>query len=70
MPLTMIQAGQPTVIRKIGGREDTRQFLKSLGFTIGGEVSVVSEMAGNVIVNVKDTRVAISKEMASRILVA
>ena len=70
MPLTMMQAGRPTVICKIGGRQDTRQFLESLGFTIGGEVSVVSEMAGNVIVNVKDTRVAISKEMASRILVA
>lgn len=70
MPLTMMQAGRPMVICKIGGRQDTRQFLESLGFTIGGEVSVVSEMAGNVIVNVKDTRVAISKEMASRILVA
>ncbi len=70
MPLTMMQAGQPTVIRKIGGREDTRQFLESLGLTIGGRVTIVSEIAGNVIVNVKDTRVAISKEMASRILVA
>ena len=70
MPLTMMQAGRPTVICKIGGLEDTRQFLESLGFTIGGEVSIVSEMAGNVIVNVKNTRVAISKEMASRILVA
>lgn len=69
MPLTMIRAGEHNIIKKIGGREDTRHFLESLGFVVGGSVSIVSENGGNVIVNVKGSRVAISKEMANKILV-
>ncbi len=69
MPLTMIQAGQPGTVKKVGGREDTRRFLENLGFVIGTMVTVISEMNGNMIVSVKDTRVAIGKDMANKILV-
>ena len=70
MPLSMVQAGVPNVIRKIGGKEETRRFLENLGFVTGGSVTVVSEMGGNLIVNVKDARVAIGKEMAGKIHVS
>ncbi len=69
MPLTMVRAGEPNVIRKVGGREETRRFLENLGFVAGGVVTVVSEMGGNMIVNVKDSRVAIGRDMANRIMV-
>ena len=69
MPLTMVNAGEPSVIRKVGGREETRRFLESLGFVTGGVVTVVSEIGGNMIVNVKDSRVAIGKDMANKIMV-
>ena len=69
MPLTMVNAGEPGVIRKVGGREETRRFLENLGFVTGGVVTVVSESGGNMIVNVKDSRVAIGKDMANKIMV-
>ena len=69
MPLTMAPTGEPNVIKKIGGKEETRRFLESLGFVTGGMVTVVSEIGGNMIVNVKDSRVAIGKDMANKILV-
>ncbi|MDD2970813.1 MAG: FeoA family protein [Lachnospiraceae bacterium] len=69
MPLTMVKPGEVNVIKKIGGKEETRKFLENLGFVTGGAVTVVSEISGNMIVNVKDSRVAINKEMANRILV-
>ena len=69
MPLTMVPTGQPNVIKKIGGKEETRRFLENLGFVTGGMVTVVSEIGGNMIVNVKDSRVAIGKDMANKILV-
>lgn len=69
MPLTMVRTGEPNVIRKVGGKEETRRFLENLGFVSGGVVTVVSEMGGNMIVNVKDSRVAIGKDMANKILV-
>ena len=69
MPLTMAKAGEENTIIKIGGKEDVRRFLESLGFVTGSVVSVVSEMNGNVIVNVKGSRVAISKEMANKIMI-
>ena len=68
MPLTMAKAGEENTIIKIGGKE-VRRFLESLGFVAGSIVSVVSEMNGNVIVNVKGSRVAISREMANKIMV-
>ncbi|MGM9973668.1 MAG: ferrous iron transport protein A [Clostridiaceae bacterium] len=69
MPLTMARAGEVNSIKKIGGRDEAKRFLEKLGFVVGGNVVVVSELAGNVIVNIKDSRVAISKEMANRIIV-
>ena len=69
MPLTMAEAGREIQIRKIGGKDETRRFLESLGFVTGGFVAVVSEINGNLIVKVKDARVAISKEMANKILI-
>ena len=69
MPLTMINEGEQTVIKKVGGKEETRRFLENLGFVVGGTVTVVSQMGGNMIVNVKDSRVAIGKDMANKIMV-
>ena len=69
MPLTMAKPGEENTIRKIGGKEEIRRFLENLGFVLGGKVTVVSDMNGNVIVNVKNTRVAIGKDMANRIMV-
>ncbi len=70
MPLSMVNANQPNTIRKVGGNEETRRFLENLGFVNGAEVTVVSAAGGNIIVNVKETRVAIGKDMANRILVS
>ena len=69
MPLTMANTGEPNVIKKVGGKEETRRFLEKLGFVTGGTVTVVSEIEGNLIVNVKDSRVAIGKDMANKIMV-
>ena len=69
MPLTMAKAGEYNQIRKIGGKEEVRRFLESLGFVTGAQVTVVSQMQGNVIVNVKESRVAISREMANKIII-
>ena len=70
MPLSMAPEGKESVIRKIGGKEETRLFLERLGFVVGAIVTVVSEIQGNLIVNVKDSRDAIGKDMASKILVS
>jgi ferrous iron transport protein A len=69
MPLSMMKAGEQNCIKKIGGKAETRQFLENLGFVIGGVVTVISEINGNLIVNVKESRIAISREMASKIMV-
>ena len=69
MPLSMAGVGQEIRIRKIGGQDETRRFLESLGFVMGGFVTVVSEINGNLTVKVKDSRVAISKEMARKIMI-
>ena len=69
MPLTMANAGEPNIIKKVGGKEETRKFLENLGFVTGGSVTVVSETGGNMIVNVKDSRVAIGKDMANKIMI-
>ena len=69
MPLTMVRPGEENVIKKIGGKEETRRFLENLGFIAGGTVIVISEIGGNMIVNVKDSRVAIGKDMANKIMV-
>lgn len=69
MPLTLADTGVTTTIKAIRGKDQTRRFLQNLGFVEGASVSVVSSLAGNLIVSVKDTRVAISQQMASRIMV-
>lgn len=69
MPLTMAKEGEENVIKKVGGKEETKKFLEKLGFVTGGVVTVVSEVGGNIIVNVKDSRVAIGKDMANKIMI-
>ncbi len=69
LPLTMASQGEPVTIKKIGGKQETKKFLETLGFVVGGTITVVSEINGNMIVNVKDSRVAIGKDMASKIMV-
>lgn len=69
MPLSMVTEGEPNIIKKVGGKEDTRRFLENLGFVAGGTVTVVSEINGNMIVNVKDSRIAIGRDMANKIIV-
>jgi ferrous iron transport protein A len=69
MPLNLSRPGEPLLVKKINGKEEVRRFLENLGFVAGAQVSVVSENLGNVIVQIKDCRVAISKEMAQKIIV-
>ena len=69
MPLAMAEIGQPVSIRKITGRDDVRQHLAELGFVVGTEVTVVTELGGSLILQVKDSRVALNREMANRILI-
>lgn len=69
MPLIMAQSGVEQSIKQIHGQENTKHFLESLGFVVGGNVTIVSQMGGNVIVNVKNTRIAINKNMANKIVV-
>ena len=69
MLLTMLNIGETGKIKRIGGNEETKRFLNNLGFVVGTEVSVVSAIGGNVIVNIKDSRVAINEDMAKRIMV-
>ena len=69
MPLTMLKTGEENSIKKVGGREETRQFLTKLGFIPGSHVTVITTINGNVIVSIKESRVAVSREMASKIMV-
>ena len=69
MPLAMYPRGEIATIKKIGGQDETKRFLNSLGFTPGEQVMVISELGGNMIVNVKETRVALDKDLARRIVV-
>lgn len=69
MPLTMTTPGTQVTVSAIKGRDNTKRFLENLGFVEGTSVMVISELGGNVIVNVKEARVAISKAMASRIFI-
>ena len=68
MPLSMVKEGEINTICKVGGKEETRKFLENLGFVVGGKVAVISETDGNMIVNVKEARVAIGKDMANKIM--
>ena len=68
IPLTAAKAGETVTIKKITGRDELRRHLAEMGFVVDDDVSVVNEMAGNLIVQVKDSRVALNKDMANRIL--
>ena len=69
MPLTLANVGEENIIKKIGGLPEVKKHLENLGFVAGGNVTVITTMAGNIIVNVKEARVAISKEMAQKIMI-
>ena len=69
MPLALANAGEQNIIKKIGGSPEVKQHLENLGFVVGGTVTIVNTLAGNLIVNVKETRVAISDEMARKIMI-
>ncbi|MFL0196413.1 ferrous iron transport protein A [Clostridium sp. WILCCON 0269] len=69
MPITMTKVGETSSIKNILGNDDTRRHLEHLGFVLGENVTVVAEMYGNLIVNVKDARIALNKSMAKRIIV-
>ena len=69
MPLSFAPTGQSATIKEIRGKDETRRFLANLGFVVGGSVTVVNELGGNLIVNVKDARIALSKSMANRIMI-
>ena len=69
MPLSLANVGENNIIKKIGGKPEVKKHLENLGFVVGGNVQVVSTLGGNVIVNVKEARVAISEEMARKIMI-
>ena len=69
MPLTLANIGEENIIKKIGGKPEVKLHLENLGFVVGGTVTIVNTLGGSVIVNVKESRIAISKEMAQKIMV-
>lgn len=69
MPLSFATAGEENIIKKIGGKPEVKKHLENLGFVVGGAVTVITMLGGNVIVNVKEARVAISEEMAQKIMI-
>lgn len=69
MPLTLANIGESNIIKRVGGKPEVKKHLENLGFVVGSEVTIISMLSGNIIVNVKETRVAISKEMAQKIMV-
>ena len=69
MPLTMVSVGDVNIIKKITGRDDVRKHLANLGFVVGEEVTVVNQLGGNVILSIKDSRIALDQSLATRIMV-
>ena len=69
MPLTLVNIGEENMIRRVGGKQEVKKHLEDLGFVAGSRVTVISMLGGNVIVNVKESRVAVSREMAQKIMV-
>ncbi len=69
MPLTLADVGEENIIRKVGGTPEVKKHLENLGFVVGGNVTVISTIGGNLIVNVKEARVAVSREMAQKIMI-
>lgn len=69
MPLILAPVGEESIIKKVGGKPEVRMHLENLGFVVGSTIKIVSEIGGNLIVNVKDSRIAVSREMAGKIMV-
>lgn len=69
MPLTFANVGEENMIKKVGGNLETKKFLETLGFVTGGIVTVINQIGGNLIVNVKNSRIAVSNEMANKIMI-
>lgn len=69
MPLTLANIGEENIIKKVGGLPEVKKHLENLGFVAGGSVTVINMLGGNLIVNVKESRVAVSQEMAQKIMV-
>ena len=69
MPLTLAEIGEENRIKKIGGRQEVKAHLENLGFVVGGAVTVINTIGGNVIVNVKESRIAVCREMAQKIMI-
>ena len=69
LPLTYADKNEPIVIKKVGGKAETKKHLEDMGFTVGGAVTVMNTIGGNLIVKIKESRVAISREMASKIMI-
>lgn len=69
MPLTFAEIGEENIIRKIGGKQEVKAHLENLGFVVGGVVTIINTIGGNVIVNIKESRIAISKELAQKIMI-
>ena len=69
MPLNYANIGEKNIIKRIGGSPEVKKHLENLGFVVGGNVTIINSLGGNVIVNVKEARVAISEEMARKIMV-
>ena len=69
MPIAFANVGEPMIVKRIGGSPEVKKHLENLGFVVGGNVTVITSLGGNIIVNVKESRVAISEEMARKIMV-
>lgn len=69
MPLSLANIGESNIIKKINGKPEVKKHLENLGFVIGSNIMIINNLGGNLIVNVKETRVAISKEMAQKIMI-
>ena len=69
MPLVFAQAGEDNIIKRIGGTPEVKKHLENLGFVVGGNVRIVNSINGNLIVSVKDVRVAVSKELAQKVMI-
>lgn len=69
MPIALANVGEPMIVKRIGGSPEVKKHLENLGFVVGGNVTVITSLGGNIIVNVKESRVAISEEMARKIMV-
>ena len=69
IPLTLAEVGEKNIIKKIRGKQEVKAHIENLGFVVGGAVTIINSIGGNVIVNVRESRIAISKEMAQKIMV-